>query len=329
MIQPAALEFCAKKVAAATGDIRTALAIIQYAINMVESAEVAKQSKSDSSPTTPSSAKTSPIKSSTHLSTLTATTAPKVTFSHILAALKVSNLSTKVVSLETKLGELAFNARMVLVGIVISLYRSRHALSISPTAKSNAKKGIVGIAGKEEVRLVDAYEIYKEILKKEGTLKPVSREEFRTTLDGSLEGNGFLSISFAATRSAGVTMSGGKGSKKILGGDSSNPLISLGEGLALADVGKALRLVPSTSDAPSSFSSILTPAIEGETKISGVLEETLRISICLLDREERRLEGVKRMRMIDGEVPMEGFHGDGLGSGRWIGEKRRRVEDHD
>ena len=304
--------------------MRTALAIIQYSINMVESAELAKLSKSDSSSSTPSPpAKNPPVKATTkiqlaHLAKLNATTAPKVTFSHILASLKVSNLSTKVVTLESKLGELAFNARMVLVGIVISLFRSRHA---STSTKGKSKSGM-GPSGKEEVRLADAFEIYKEILKKEGTLKPMTREEFRTTLDNSLEGNAFISISFSSSRSTTNTPPTGKGRKKILGGDSSNPLISLAEGLLLADVAKALRLVPSTSDSSST-----TNDEQVENKVSGVLEETLRISICLLDREERRLEGVKRMRMIDGEVPMEGFHGDGLGSGRWIGEKRRRVED--
>ena len=317
LIQPAALEFCAKKVAAATGDVRTALAVIQNAINIVESAELSKLAKLN----TPSKNFSTP-KSTTKAQiahSFDATTAPKVTISHILAALKVSNLSTKVVTLESKLGEIAFNSRMVLVGIVISLFRSRH-LSFTPT-KSKSKSIVSGTGGNEEVRLVESFEIYKEILKREGTLKPLSREEFRTTLDNSLEGNGFISISFKSSNSPTASKGGMRGRGKMLGGDETNPLISLPEGLYLADLAKALRLVPSSSPSP------LDTDVESGEKISGVLEETLRISICLLDREERRTEGVKRMRIIDGEVPMEGFHGDQLGSGRWIGEKRRRVED--
>lgn len=298
LFAPQALEFLAKKVSAVTGDIRTALAIAQHSINLLETIELGKSSSSTSS------FSSGPGSSKLDLARYTSLDAPKVQIAQVLKALKHFNLSTKTVSLESKIGELNFNSRIVLVGIIVALFRTRHELL--STGKSS--KG-----GQEWVRLVHIFEVYKDILKKEGTLHPLSKEEFRTAVENSLESGGFV---VSSKGDLGI-----KSNKRIVGGDSTNPLISLPDELDLLQVARALRLVPATS--PHLF---VGP---GETKsISGVLEETLRISISLLDREERRIEGSKRLRAaVDADAPSEGFHGNGLGSGRWIGEKRRRIDD--
>lgn len=295
LVNDRALELCARKVETATGDVRTALKIVGEAIRIVERAEIKRISGgvspgSSSAPSTPTS---TPTKSHfvDHLTHLTPATAVKAAFPQIIRALNFAGLQTPD-TLATKLSELNFAARNALVGIVVALSRA-------------------GTGDACIVKLGEAYEVYREILKKDGTINPLSRAEFRGMVDIALEVGGFISTA------SGISSAKTKKQKKSHGSfnnAAADPFLSIPFPHTLALLSEALMTTPSISS--------------DSTTSAGAMEETMRISINLLEAEKRRVFGSKRMKKFDELAPSAGFHGDGLdkSGSSWMGERKRNAE---
>lgn len=94
MMDPKAIELCARKVSAASGDLRMALDICRRAIELVESEELTKQENLQKTPLketilqtlspSPSPSKRRRVAATANMTTLDITTAPKVTPMHII-----------------------------------------------------------------------------------------------------------------------------------------------------------------------------------------------------------------------------------------------------
>lgn len=359
LVSPMALTFCAKKVAAGTGDIRTALQVVRNAIGIVENEERSRlnlptstsndidevEEESLPSPlSTPT--KKRPIKEQSKkinpLSTLTALTARKVSMSEMLLSLRLSGLTTPN-PLASRLSSLPFNTRNILVGIAVSL--SRESTPTTPTFSSVASinKGKPTTptkkntnAGPISVRLNATYEIYSAVLKKEGTLhKPLSKNEFTSALD-ILESSALITLdTFASSSPLNKSKSKSLASKKSGGAGgaiSSDPIISLNPIISLVDLISALKEIPAKNCEIEEERGICRD--NSITISTGAMQETLRISRTILRMEEDRvgrvLIGLKgnQKSNVDEMAPREGFHGNGLGNeeGKWLGEKRRKLE---
>lgn len=297
-----ALELCTRKVERASGDMRTALEIVREAIGLVERREWNKLSPSKSSTST-SSPRSDP------LSSLTPDCAPRAGFQQVMAAIAAAKLASPK-TLPTQLAALNFAARNALVGCVIALSRSDVA----------------------SVRMSEAYEVYRSVLRDEGTVSPLSRAEFIGTVELTLVGRG----AFMVLNEQGTPGSGGRRKKVVFDNSAADPLVSLSSSFSITDLSVALKTTPgavtgaaAAADYSASYSS------GGSTKIftptsAGALEETLRISINLLIAEERRVSGMQARKLKtakDELAPRAGFKGDGLEeSGRWIGGKKKHVD---
>jgi hypothetical protein len=320
LLNPAALELCTRKVERATGDIRTSLEIVRNAIGMIKRIELAKVSNSPAfAESSPLSTPTKPVQSKIDLlSHFTPLTAPKASFPQIMKAITLAGLNTPD-TLATKLAALNFSARNALVGVVIALSRMED---------NKPGKGFAMV----EIR--EAFEVYKEVINNDGTINALSRADFRGTVELSLDS--FITLS-SPTRSSPGKLSntshasrGGGGGGRVkprlkrnntVDNSAAEPLISLPSSLSLPALIDALKTTPSTNPESTTIKTS-----------KGALEETLRISINLLNFEERRKEGRKRVRGKDELAPSAGFHGDGLemnGGKEWMGEKKRKVEKMD
>ncbi|BGO93533.1 hypothetical protein NBRC10512_000731 [Rhodotorula toruloides] len=145
LIDKPALERCAKKVAAGTGDVRTMLDVVRRAIALV----AADQS---SNPTVSS------------LSTFTPSTAPKASMKHVSAALAASAGLTAAPTLAARLAALQGgpHQRVALVSVVVAISR------IDPS-----QPGLDRPSTPEGLRVVldEAYKAYREIVAREDVLR--------------------------------------------------------------------------------------------------------------------------------------------------------------
>lgn len=342
LMMPMALELCAKKVAAVTGDVRTMLDIVRKSIEFVEQEQAEKAARDDgiasgglpTPDTTPTSKgsrslkrRSSSILSASSgpglLSHLTPATAPKVTPSHVLRAIRLAKLGSKDET-SARVGELNLQERLTLTCLAISFRRKRGG----------------GEAAYVMVETKELYGVYRDLLAKEGLLDPVGFYDF-LDLVGGLQVRGLTEVSSPGGGAGGTSAQVVKGlpsplstptkktrtfpprpksisplSKKSPGSskskssasyptDTSNSLLSLPHALAL-----------------DKLESYLTTAGAGS-------EEVSRMCVSLLKREERE---AKRMRSLKGwgerdeEAPMVGFGGNGLdGRDNLIGGKRRGL----
>ncbi|KAK4336505.1 P-loop containing nucleoside triphosphate hydrolase protein, partial [Rhodotorula toruloides] len=145
LIDKPALERCAKKVAAGTGDVRTMLDVVRRAIALV----AADQS---SNPTVSS------------LSTFTPLTAPKASMKHVSAALAASAGLTAAPTLAARLAALQGgpHQRVALVSVVVAI--SRIDPSQPGLDRSSTPEGL-------RVVLDEAYRVYREIVAREDVLR--------------------------------------------------------------------------------------------------------------------------------------------------------------
>ncbi|KAK4701403.1 hypothetical protein P7C70_g4824, partial [Phenoliferia sp. Uapishka_3] len=302
LVDQRALELCTKRVAAGTGDVRTVLGIVSKAIAIRERDERKKTiiaSNDDHSATSPTLRPTVDP-----LSHLTPDSTRRVSIPEMMSALRLSGLSAPE-ALTSRLAPLQFNVRNVLVGIVVSLSRQ------SPD--SFETKQLV------TSRLNDAFEVYKEVVRKEGTLQTtLSKMEFTGALE-PLESAAFLAVSNLASPPKKQRRGATKGSTAHQN-FASDPVISINPALTLADLVEALKTTPAIS------CDLEASGAKTGAKGSGAVQETLRISCAILNEEERRIRGKKVQRKIDEMAPSEGFHGFGLDDGnkKWIGKKGKR-----
>lgn len=145
LIDKPALERCAKKVAAGTGDVRTMLDVVRRAIALV----AAEQS---SNPTVSS------------LSTFTPSTAPKASMKHVSAALAASAGLTFAPTLAARLAALQGgpHQRVALVSVLVAISRT-----------DPSQPGLDRPAIPDGLRVVldEAYKVYREIVAREDVLR--------------------------------------------------------------------------------------------------------------------------------------------------------------
>lgn len=272
LIEKNALQLCAKKIQAATGDVRIILDVVRKAISLLERSTSSALPPSSPTPTSPCG--TDP------LSHFTPSSAPKVTMKGMSDALRLAGLSLPRL-LTNSLAELNFNARNVLVGVVVAIRRQPSSSSVNQNA---------------------AFQIFTEVLRREGTLQSTpSKMEFAGAIE-VLESTGFISKALKSP---------GKKQKTSPSSSAADPLLSLSPTHKLADLLEGLQTTPSNSC---------------ERAETGAMQETLRISRAVLREEERRRKPRGEVAR-DEMAPKEGFHGNGLEEGKkWIGGKRPRGE---
>ena len=226
-LHPAAIQFCAKKVAASTGDLRKVFDICKRAIDLAEQEAKAAQSKlmlQDSpskSPlceninlSSPPVQKPRQMKLFASLSHLTTETAPRATIAH------VAKITSAVFSNGTsqRLSALNLQQKAVLCALVGAEQKKRQSASASifatPSKNANSSPTVKQL-----------YESYSTLCKRENLLAPLTSVEFRDVLSGletlslvsAVEGKGSSSFAMPITPSKTPSRRG----KAAFGGASS------------------------------------------------------------------------------------------------------------
>ena len=188
-LQPAAIQFCAKKVASQTGDLRKAFDICRRAIDLAEQETRERDSKAalmDSPSKTPlmeninlSSpvASRSPTKSPSKpriSQTYTVDTAPKATIAHMakITSQVFSNGATQ------RLACLNLQQKAVLCALA-SLEKDKQATETERTIFSTPSKH-----NKSAPSIKQLFEAYSALCKRENLLQPLSSVEFRDVVSG-------------------------------------------------------------------------------------------------------------------------------------------------
>ncbi|GAB1741495.1 hypothetical protein NU219Hw_g6724t1 [Hortaea werneckii] len=190
-LQPAAIQFCAKKVASQTGDLRKAFDICRRAIDMValetaeKDAEKALQDSPSktplmenvnlSSPTTPRSPTKSPEKSRP-AATYTLETAPKATIAHM------ARVTAQVFGNGTiqRLATLNLQQKAVLCSLG-ALEKRKRETQVEKTMFSTPSKQRHNDSAPTIKQLYDAY---TSLCKRERLLHPLTSVEFRDVVSG-------------------------------------------------------------------------------------------------------------------------------------------------
>jgi cell division control protein 6 len=292
LVEPNALKLCAKKVAAATGDVRIAFDVVRKAIGIVEVEERRAAG---------SKVVEDPSQSSSPLSHLTPTSCRKVTMTEMALALRLSGLVPPS-PLSSRLSSLNFNPRNALLSIVVALQR------LSPPSSLTSPSPASSIS---TVALNSAYKTYLEVMKREGTLTSfLSKPEFTSTLE-LLDDAGFIVMLSSSSTSPSRKKKATVSKKYMKGNGESDPLIELSQTVSLWELVSAIQTTPANSEGSSS---------------AGAMEETLRISRCVMREEARRLNAKAggTGSKTDEMAPRAGFHGTGLegGKGDWMGKNR-------
>jgi len=185
-LQPAAIQFCAKKVASQTGDLRKAFDICRRAIDLAEQETKEKTALLDSPSKTPlmeninlSSpvASRSPTKTPSKArinQTYTVDTAPKATIAHMakITSQVFSNGATQ------RLSALNLQQKAVLCALA-SLEKSKQATETERTIFSTPSKH-----NKSAPSIKQLFEAYSALCKRENLLHPLSSVEFRDVVSG-------------------------------------------------------------------------------------------------------------------------------------------------
>lgn len=165
LFMPAALELAAKKIAAATGDLRKALDAARLAIELVEG-EQRKQALVNCTATgTGTSTEASKL-----LSHLTPSSAPKVTPQHILKVMTAVLGSPHL----SKLRQLGLQPKLLLSAIVIA---SKRASENMPVLGSAGAKKVSSGAGQSGIRVCDVESTYGAMLENDGSFTALESSE--------------------------------------------------------------------------------------------------------------------------------------------------------
>ena len=172
-LHPAAIQFCAKKVAGQTGDIRKAFDICRRAMEVVEQ-EVRTQSLPGTPSKTPLMEKINLASPSSPRSPVyTIQTAPRATIAHVAAVTATAFTASNTAS---RLGHLNLQQKAVLCSLS-ALERSNVQRKIFAPSTPSKKTG-----GGSTVRVL--YESYAELCTREKLLHPLSAAEFRDVVSG-------------------------------------------------------------------------------------------------------------------------------------------------
>jgi Cdc6-like AAA superfamily ATPase len=171
LIKPAALELACRKVAAATGDLRTALQAIRGTFQVVEDEQMPKE------PNTPSpspSRKRPRTPKGSMSSSSSAGSCPPAEPRHVIKALRATRLGVQD-ELASAVSSLILHERLVLVAMVIAIRRSQPS-SLTETGLSTLQS------------------VYEEMLGRTGEFKPVTSGEFVDLVVGGLESKSLVRI---------------------------------------------------------------------------------------------------------------------------------------
>jgi cell division control protein 6 len=187
IMDPKAIELCARKVSAASGDLRMALDICRRAVELVESEELKKQEKmlqevNLQSPTPSSPAKRRRLAATAKISTLSASSAPKVLPSHIMAATTKTLGSSQ--SFQSRLKALSIHHKAILCTLVV--------------LKSSTSRPTLG----------DVADKYVRLCRRDRLLDPVPRGEF---LDACKQLDGMDVIAIEKGKGHGKAVDRGSG----------------------------------------------------------------------------------------------------------------------
>ena len=193
-LHPAAIQFCSKKVAAQTGDLRKAFDICKRAIDLAEQdakTEQARLALQDSPSKTPlaeninlssppvqRSPQKTPrqLKLSSSLSHLTIQTAPRATIAHM------AKVTSSVFSNGASQRLQTLNIQQKAVLCALSGYeKQRRDMASQTTLPSTPSKHAAASASPTVKQL---YEIYTRLCKRENLLHPLTSVEFRDVLGG-------------------------------------------------------------------------------------------------------------------------------------------------
>ncbi|CAO1637794.1 unnamed protein product [Parajaminaea phylloscopi] len=291
LFTPAALQLSARKIAAATGDLRKALDAARLAVEIVEG-----EQRRQALTTCTASGTGTNTEASRLLSHLTPSSAPKVTPQHILKVLSTVLGSPHL----TKIRQLGLQAKLMLAAVVIAHQRSAEGMPLlgSKGAQRSSPNG--GGPSVADVELT-----YTAMLRNDGGFTPLETSEV-TELFDLLEVQGIISLSSegadqapvragsstASTASTGaatpgVSPGGRKAAKRQLlaSGRAVRPLVPL------TDIHKGITTICSTF-AQSQPRSLAATADESELgrASSGASAEALP-SQAVADSIKRMLHG--------------------------------------
>ncbi|QIX00620.1 hypothetical protein AMS68_006137 [Peltaster fructicola] len=194
-LHPTAIQFCAKKIAAQTGDLRKAFDICHRAIDLVEQETITRDAKAAllespsktplmdninlSSPLTPKSASKSPCKQNGMAYTIA--TAPRATIAHM------AKVTSQVFSngASQRLTTLNLQQKAVLCSIA-ALEKRKRALQLERVMFATPSK-----SDRSAPTTKQLYESYSGLCKRSDTLHPLTVVEFRDVVSG-LEAQGLL-----------------------------------------------------------------------------------------------------------------------------------------
>ncbi len=215
-VHPTAIQFCSKKVAAQTGDLRKAFDIMRRAIDLVETETKQKHlnelntinlfspSKSPLGENLNLSSPSRPKTLASSLVTLTSTTAPRATIAHI------ARVTSAILSNGTpqRLQTLNLQQKAALCAL-ISLDRSNRAAARSifatPSKSSTLKQNLAPT-------IRELYITYCMLCKRENALHPLTSTEFADVVSG-LE-----TLGLAGEDGRGFTLAKGRGTPSKKGG---------------------------------------------------------------------------------------------------------------
>lgn len=180
LFTPAALELVARKISAATGDLRKALDAARLAVEAVEG-EQRRQALTNCTVTgTGTNTEASRL-----LSHLTPSSAPKVTPQHILKVLTAVLGSPHL----PKLRQLGLQAKLILAAVFIAHQRAAEGMPVLGSKGNQRSSSSTG-----GVRLADIESTYTAMLRNDGGFTPLESSEVNEIFE-LLEVQGFLSLS--------------------------------------------------------------------------------------------------------------------------------------
>jgi cell division control protein 6 len=185
-VHPAAVQFCAKKVASQTGDLRKAFDLMRRTIDVIEIETKAANGLQQGSPLSENTNLASPSTTSRcaartdPLSHLTPETAPRATISHAarIAASALNNGTAQ------RLKTLNLQQKAALCSL-LSLEKKQAAIKRDLMTATPSK------SANQPPTIRRLYEMYGSLCKRDGKLAPLERNEFAEVM-GSLEGLGLV-----------------------------------------------------------------------------------------------------------------------------------------
>lgn len=186
LFTPTALELAAKKIAAATGDLRKALDAARLSIEMVEAEQ--RRMALNSCPASDTAPKPDAKKLLAHLAP---TSAPKVTPQHIIKVLSVVLGSPSL----GKIRQLGLQPKLMLAAYVVAEKRFQAGM---PVLGSGGRK----TAAAAGVRMADVESTYGAMLSNDGGFTALESSEILEVFEG-LEVQGIIALRNANTSSQG------------------------------------------------------------------------------------------------------------------------------